>query len=169
MRAVILGLDLSLTSPAAVCIPDRWKVGSWRQLSWYSCAPVVPEDLKARYDRIEHIVARMLAFARQEGVTHAYVEDYAYSRSSSSTTKLAELGGHARVEFARSGLVLHPVTASQARRQLLGRLPAKDAKRLTHEALTAAGAPFRNGDEADAFVIANFGLTELGLLAMCLA
>jgi hypothetical protein len=170
IRPVVLGLDLSLRQPAAVVIPFGWRLGDWPTLWRYSFATEDPKSDRERYQRIGGIVDRMAQFAHTRRVTHAYIEDYAYSRSSSSVTKLAELGGHARVEFLRRlGLVLHPVGEAQARRLLLGRLPPKDRKVAAQRALYAAGAPFANGDECDAFVVANFGLSEFGLTALTLA
>jgi Holliday junction resolvasome RuvABC endonuclease subunit len=169
-RIVILGLDLSLRRPAAVVIPDGWELGRWDDLARLSFEPFEVASDRERYQRIGGIVARLIGFARERQVTYAFVEQYAFSKSSSSVTKLAELGGHARVEFLRrTGLVLRPVVASQARRQLLGALPRKDAKLVVQLALGAAGAPFPNDDECDAFTVANFGLTELGLVALSLA
>jgi Holliday junction resolvasome RuvABC endonuclease subunit len=169
-RTVVLGLDLSLRRPAAVVIPAGWELGRWQDLKRLSFEPLEVASDRERYMRVGGIVARMIVFAREHEVSYAGVEDYAFSKSSSSVTKLAELGGHARVEFLRRmGLLLRPVAASQARRQLLGALPPKNAKILTQRALYAAGAPFANDDECDAFAVANFMLTELGLVALSLA
>jgi Holliday junction resolvasome RuvABC endonuclease subunit len=169
-RVVVLGLDLSLRRPAAVVIPHSWELGAWNDLARLSFEPEEPKSDRERYMRIGGIVTRMIAFAREHGATYAGVEDYAFSKSSSSVTKLAELGGHARVEFLhRMGLVLRPVVASQARRQLLGALPRKDAKLAVQVALWSAGAPFANDDECDAFCVASFMLTEVGLVALSLA
>jgi len=116
---IVLGLDLSLTSPAAVAIRPDWRIGVWSELATLNLKPEVPTNEKEKAARIRFIVEQMLSFACRQGVGAAFVEDYAFSRQSSSVTKLAELGGHARVGFDAAGLTLTPVPASAARRVLL--------------------------------------------------
>ena len=111
----------------------------------------------------------MRDFAISHQVFHCYVEDYAFSRRSSSVTKLAELGGHARCEFLSYGRVLTPVPASAARKLLLGKLPRKDAKVAVQAALYGADALLNNDNECNAFAVANFGLSEQGCVALTLA
>lgn len=175
-----IGLDLSLTAPAACLIPPRWRLGYWWSLDVVAWDP--PGDMldeQARIRRVEWIVDRVDEFVAKAAlrvvVGHAappaiFIEGYAFSRSSSSVTKLAELGGAVRVDLRRRGFVARSVTASAARKLLLGRLPKREAKNATHGALRAAGVPPAwSGDVLDAFVVANFGLTELGLPALTLA
>jgi Holliday junction resolvasome RuvABC endonuclease subunit len=169
--ATVLGLDLSLTSPGMCVIPCGWELGDWGGLHCFTWVPeIFGQTERDRISRIVGIADFVFAYALQHHAEHVFVEQYAFSRSSSSVTKLAELGGAVRAKFYwEAQIVLQPVVASQARKLVLGKLPAKDAKKLTHMALASAGAGFENGDVADAFVVANFGLSELGLTALTLA
>jgi Holliday junction resolvasome RuvABC endonuclease subunit len=165
----IVGLDLSLKRPAACAIPRDWELGKWSDLRWTSLETAPVETEHDRIVRIIKIVGHVREFALENRASDCFVEGYAFSARSSSVTKLAELGGHARVEFLSYGRMLRTVVASQARKLLLGKLPQKNAKVMVQQALYAHGAPFSNDDECDAFVVANFGLSELGLTALTLA
>lgn len=167
----VVGLDLSLRSPAAVLIPAGWELGNWHELSWWSgnFPPPAPGDLAGQYARLLHITKTVVDFVVGSGATDVFVENYAFSASSTSVTKLAELGGAVRVALWRAEHLVRPVVASQARKLLLGKLPKEGAKVAVQRALYAHGAPFTNDDECDAFAVANLGLSELGLTAMTLA
>ena len=172
----MLGLDLSLSSPAAVAIPRGWRVGDWSTLTtltFRTSAPDAPAGSsyeKERIARLQHISDRMLSFARCVKAETCWVEDYGYSKRSSSVTKLAELGGVVRVDFLRVGLVVRPLTASTCRTLLLGKLPRSDQKIAVQNALFAAGAPKEwNEDTCDALVVANGARAEQGLLFLSLA
>lgn len=165
----VLGLDLSLSGPAGCHVPKGWKIGDWRALSVETLSPDVPETEVGRLDRLLQIVDVFGRWVERMGPDYSWVEDYAYSARSSSVTKLAELGGAVRVELHRRGFGPLPATASQARLMLLGKLPKKDQKKVTHAALRAAGFPWASGDVMDAFVIANWGRSECGLPFLSLA
>jgi Holliday junction resolvasome RuvABC endonuclease subunit len=161
----ICGLDLSLTYPAAVVIPEHWDLGDWSAVVRLSWEPLPVSTLVGRYGRMSTIVEEILGFVLGHSVREVAVEDYAFSKSSSSVTKLAELGGHARCEFMGYGRVLQPITASHARVVLLGKLPRGKgmAKKEVQRRLMAAGADWASNDnEADAFAIANAHLSDLG-------
>lgn len=181
----VMGLDLSLTRPAMAIIPARWNIGDWSSI--YVSSLVVPpltkmgeglsvyEMCRERYVRLEMIVQWVLNCMRSGMMPdHVFTEDYAFGQSSSSVTKLAELGGVVKVAMFNHGRTVIPVTASSARKLLLGKLPGKGAgrgaaKAAVEAALHAAGSPCKNDDEADAFACANFGLSETGHAALTLA
>lgn len=175
----VIGFDLSLSRPAACTIPAGWRLGDWGTLDYRSVEPPGvgdAADLAGRYRRLSFVARWVIDLLWNEQqpwpdrIQHAFVEEYAFSARSSSVTKLAELGGVVRVAALEGRhTLLRPVVASQARRLILGRLPAKHAKVAVQQALYRAGAPFANDDECDAFVVANFGLSELGLTALTLA
>ena len=79
---------------------------------------------------------------------------------------MGELGGALRIELRRAGVDLYVAPMGPARALLLGRVPRKAAKVACAEALKAAGANFASLDEYDAMVVANYGLCELGSLAL---
>ncbi len=162
----MLGLDLSLTSPAAVVVPAGWHLGKWETLAHDHHRPPAPEPgFRGQTIRVRLLVSRLLAFAEQHRVRQAFVEDYAFSARSSSVTKLAELGGVARDLFLDVlGLELVPVTASAWRRSLLGQVPRRNQKVEAQAALYRHRFPLGwCGDVADAFGVANHGRAELGL------
>ena len=169
----VAGLDLSLRCPAVCVIPEGWKVGDWKTLRCESF-PTDPLGYdvgtpEGSIERIDYVIEKVRGVVG--GVERIFVEQYAFSRSSSSTTKLAELGGAIRWAYwvADPWRVLRTVTASQARKLLLGKLPQKGAKVAVQAALYANGAPFKNDDECDAYCIANFGLSESGYPHLTLA
>lgn len=165
---VLLGLDLSPRAAAAVAVPTDWD-GVWRRVA----SVVVGESLRRdasdaeRARRTESIAARLVAFARAQSATEAWIEGYAFSRQTAAHT-LGELGGVVRLELVRAGLEVRTANVSSARKLLLGRLPRQDSKAAVQAALFAAGAPRSwSADEADAFVACNFGLAEHGAFCFC--
>jgi Holliday junction resolvasome RuvABC endonuclease subunit len=167
----VVGFDLSLRAPAACCVPMGWKLGDWSTLRVETTMVVVdPYDPTVR--RLQLIADWALQFCTTPRVAQIYVESYAFSASSSSVTKLAELGGAVRLRLytAGGGLVMQPLTASFARKLLLGQLPRKGAKLAVQFALKKYGFPKWESDDAcDAFAIANAGRAELGLPFLTLA
>lgn len=167
---------MSLSNSGTCLIPARWKIGDWSKLrvgnyptAYFKIGTGEPREITEAH-RLETIVEWLANATRKLKPGFAFVEGYAFSRHSSSVTKLAELGGAARVEFLRMGLPLRVVTATAARKLLLGKLPPKDSKAITHDSLYRAGAPKEwCGDILDAFVIANYARTELGLPFLSLA
>jgi hypothetical protein len=171
----IIGLDLSLRGPAAVAIPFDWAFDWKLQHATFGYELKEPTE-ETRIERLLTISRDVRMFIRRnlpKGAADAsgvkvYVENYAFSRSSSSVTKLAELGGIVRGEVWREfGLTLTPVTASSARKLFLGHCP-KGAKEMVEAELAGLDAPFKGNDECDAFVVANFGRAEHGLAAFTL-
>jgi len=174
----VLGLDLSLKRSAACFIPAGWELGEWGDLTFASfpTPDVVPnlsveEAQVARMKRIDHVAERVVDFATNRcEPTHVRVEEFGFSKHSTSVTALGELRGVVRREVWRAtGKMMVPITVSAARRLLLGHLPRKDAKVLVQQALYKHGAPFDDDDQCDAFCVANAGLAELGLIAVTLA
>ena len=166
---VVLGLDLSLRCSAAVVIPPYWRTG-WKSLTTMT----VGKELKAdatesdRLDRIVFIMERIGEFALKHGVTHAFVEQYAFSQGTSHAHALGELGGLVKVRLHLAHIGVATVVASQARKFLFGKMPAKGAKKVAVAQLKTMGAEFDTEDEYDAFVVANYGRSELGMTALAL-
>jgi hypothetical protein len=182
----VVGLDLSLTGPAACCIPPGWEIGDWSALDVEAWMPEVPakDDLAGLYRRLSWIVDRVVAFVARASLPDRWVggpygaggrpavavEAYAFAARSSSVTKLAELGGAVRVALYSRGIIAVPVTASEARKLVLGKLPRKDQKTAVQAALWAAGCPKEwSGDVLDSFAVANAARSNLGGIALTLA
>jgi hypothetical protein len=171
----VVGLDLSLQRPAACIIPGRWRVGDWNTVvsqSWeFSRVEGEGRDFECRrIARLVEIAATVCHFAAVPGAAIA-AEGYAFSRRSASVTKLAELGGVIRARLAeRHRVFLVPVTASTARKFLLGYNPRSEPKKYVQAALRDVGAPFwEDPDQCDAFACANVYRAELGMVGLTLA
>ena len=180
----VLGIDPSLTRTAAVLIPPNWKLGDWSTLRWTEIEiPNAGYSEKdgdsrwavemARVERLGEIVDRLIAWVSEnhEGEhLSAWTEGYAFGANSASVTKLAELGGAVRYALYRQlNIVPESVSPQSARKYLLGKLPRKDQKLAAHSAMLAHGVPWRTADVTDGFCVANYGLSELGLVGLSLS
>lgn len=180
MKGDVIGFDLSLLNSAAVLIPGDWDPTKcdWNRLMYtrvgYPIAKPGKDGPELRARRILHIVTELMAWMGLPP-KRVYVEDYAYGMAggSASITGLAELGGALKFELIRRGCVVDPVNQSTARKFLLGKLPPKDRAIAVHKVLEDCGCPWsREGegsDPGDAFVVANYARTELGLPALTIA
>ncbi len=170
-RPVIMGLDLSLTSSAAVVIPNDWKGFAFKSL------PTVTEGEKLtreateeqRLERLYNINYAITHFVRIHCVTHVFVEQYAFRQGASQAHAIGELGGLVKSTLYNMRLPIRTVVASQARKFMFGKIPAKDAKMYVQQRLVQMGAIFTTEDEGDALVVANYGRSELDLPALSMA
>jgi len=161
--SVILGLDLSLNAAAAVAVPANWD-RVWSRVNTVVVGEVLSTmaTLEERARRTQSIARKLCAFARQHNVTHAWIEDYAFSRKSASVHALAELGGVVKLALAEEGIVLERANMGTARKLLLGMGRGKGIKLAVYDAWLAAGRRFESLDESDAMACANLGLSHLG-------
>lgn len=167
---VVLGLDLSLRAAAAIVITDSF----YKHLDWDELPTIVvghgltKEATEAeRLDRIIHIAETIEVFASKHYVSHVFVEHYAYSMNGvSQAHSLGELGGVVKAHLHRNGYPVQPVIASQARKFAFGKIPRKDAKIYVGQKVNAMGGNFKTADEVDAWVVGNFGRSELDLPAI---
>lgn len=190
----VLGLDLSLTRPAACYLPSGWRPGDWGAIvaaSWPS-KPAKPHAADGPLERERARWARVSTIAHQVGeFVHAHavagtdaiaVEDYPYGMQGTAVTGLAELRG-AVCTVLRSispQYVPLPLNISTCRKLLLGKLPSRRkgepplpkgaAKVAVQQALYGAGAfNLANDDECDAFAVANALLSDCGAVAVSFA
>ena len=175
----VIGLDLSLTAPAGVALPLNWRPGDWRAVKWWLDHPKAPknDDRRGQLERYAHIAAwvREVVWATV-GVTRGppgsdlagcYIEQYAFSRNNSQASRLMELGGIARMKLFGLDVVPATVNTSPARKLLLGKVPRSDQKIAVQRFLFDAGAPKAWEENiCDAFVVANYGLSECGGVAL---
>ena len=176
----VIGLDMSLTGAAAVVLPAGWNHEPKTVKTMLTGYKLGAGALYGeRLDRIVHVVDVLGSFIEEHGGNPArdgrngvllkpvavFIEDYAYSKHSANTTKLAELGGALRYFLAHElGIVPQIITASRARSYLLGKIPKGKGvqKPAVQAALRSAGFNFESHDEYDAMAVANAGLAELG-------
>ena len=179
MKGWIIGFDLSLTAPAAVALPLDWRPGSWRRVEAEVIRPPPPgsaDDLVAQQRRYITIAGWAVGFvSRFSGTRHLFRESYGFNQNTANGSRLMESGGIACCDiYRRYKLAVRPVAASSARKFLLGFNPSKrtghDAKVEVRAALYKAGASKKWDDNiCDAFVVANFGLTEVGAVGLSVA
>lgn len=166
---IVMGLDLSLTASAAVVIPHKWKLGDWKRLKTHVVGSNLLQEASQndKLARLDLISLELVYFARANKVTHICVEQYAFSQKLTRAHALGELGGVVKLDLKRElGIVAEPVVASSARKFLCGKLPQKDVKAFVIAQLKMMGANFKTDDEADAFVVANWCLSETGQVAL---
>lgn len=159
----VAGLDLSLTGAAACVIPADWNC-DWRAVTTTRVGHGLPKDASDadQLGRLVRLRAEVIDFLAKQRATHVFVEQYAFGAKSRAHA-LGELGGVVKVECLELGLPVRSVPASEARKLFLGKLPKADQKVKTQLAVYAAGAPKTwGGDCCDAWIVANFGLAELG-------
>ena len=159
----VAGLDLSLTGAAACVIPSDWGQ-DFRAVTTMRVGHGLARDASDadQLGRLMRLRAEVVDFLTKQRATHVFVEQYAFGAKSRAHA-LGELGGVVKVECLELGLPVRSVSPSEARKFLLGSLPKADQKVKTQLAVYAAGAPKSwSGDEVDAFVVANWGLSEIG-------
>lgn len=168
MRGVV-GLDLSLRSAAAAFVPSTFKGNTKhvRVQTWgYELDREASEESLAKR---RHIIATgirewLRGLSKKHIVERVFIEEYAFSRNSSSATGLHELGGVVKNVLLEASFHFTSVTASSARKTLLQKLPKKDIKAFTEDNVRrlAGEALYWNADEVDAFVVANHGMMLMG-------
>lgn len=177
---MILGLDLSLRGSGLALVPLDWAPGlDFARVRVQTVGQSLSADATPRQqaERIAKIANAIVVFARNNGVTKAWIENYAFSRGDSRAHALGELGGVVRVALLKSGIPFDVVHSNTARAHL-GKFAARPKKKSENRnvenlppkmkvqvqlALHAMGAPKHwTGDELDAFVVANHGLIEGG-------
>lgn len=164
----VIGLDLSLRSPAACWLPLAWK-GDTRQArmagrGWGS-ELTQGASAKERVVRIARIVEGVLSFARANAHALIAVEDYAYAASTSRAAELHELGGAVKhTLYLALGAVVVSVPSATARKTLLQKLPRRDVKQHVADNVRRLGGetPYWNDDQIDAWVVANHALGLAG-------
>ncbi len=175
MNPNVVGLDLSLSHTGIVVLPVDWEPSPRPWVMNYGHAGSSLSDVASAADkamRLRSIVQEICSYVFDPGnkVVVVFCEDHAYGLAGKRGIQLAELHGAVKYGLLRLGVVVIPVNVSRVRRLLLGkRGNAKGVKKEVFRRLKAAGAPFDSDDLSDAFAVANFGRSELGLSAMTLA
>ena len=170
----VVGLDLSLRRSAACFIPADWEPFVHGEVNWRALKTMTvghdlkkdatPKEKAARLGKIASSISEWVS----EQAEVAF-EDYAYGMAGHSGMMLAELGGAVKYAlYTDLNIGVVPVNQSTARKFLLGKLPQKDRASVVVAKLEEWGCPFATSDEKDAFVIANYWRTELGMPGLTL-
>ena len=171
---MIAGMALSLESSAAVAVPDELARMLGSAVGW-PYVPVVTAGSKlrktadnaARCARIARIAADMVAFAGEHRPASVWIEEVAFGKNSPGAKENAGLAWAVRIGLWQAGYHVNLVPASQARKVFCGVGGGDGIKAAIQEACRQIGAPFaEQGDCCDAFVVANFGLSAQGNLAV---
>ena len=167
-----VGFDLSLVAPAAVALPLDWHPGDWRRVHAWLLKTKTPDskaDLEGqmrRSDEIAKWAAKIVGSCSSLGERPAcFVENYGFNKNNANASRIQESGGAVKLEiWRRWGVTLTTVTASQGRKLFLGKNPQSDPKTHVQLALFNKCKAPKTWDEnqADAFVVVNFGLATLG-------
>lgn len=170
---IVIGLDLSLLSSGMVAIPSNWTPGDWDALVCHSFGVGLEKPTPAQTaDRTQSIADEVEAFIKPfiDSGLSIWIEEYAFNQHSASSSKLAELGGVVKVMLASDSRTrnFQTVPSTKVRKLLLGKLPRRGHKAAVLSRLASYGANFDSDDEADAFVVANYGAWKEGLRALTL-
>lgn len=179
----VLGLDLSLTRAAAVLVPLDFRGDFSRVRIAIAGHGLHNVSTEAERDaRCVEVAETVEELVHGVPIAGAFVENYAFvgARRAGSPHALGELRAIVRrTLLQRYGWAPVPVSADTARALFFGKAPRapKGAKRdwlksyiLASVREAGAGALFKLDDEADAFLVANYGLTEVpGGVALTLA
>ena len=125
--------------------------------------------------RIDGIVCQAVAFLDVSGLKPraAVFEQYALNQHGAFSRQIAEVAGALKRELYRRDVPIYSVAASSARKLLLGANPTRasvgmDAKKFVGRIIEQMGGPFATHDEADAFVVANWMVAQLGGVAFAM-
>jgi hypothetical protein len=174
----VIGFDLSLTAPAAIALPTNWKPGDWKIVKAWLGKPTAPkqDDMRGRlvrYEAIAEWAVKIVGVCSSLGVRPAcFVEAYGFSKNNAQASQIMGSGEIVKLEvFRRWGALITPVAANTARKLFMGKCPQKDPKTHVQNALFNKCKAPKTWDEnqADAFVIANWGLSEAGGKCLSLA
>lgn len=169
-KAHVVGLDLSLRAAAACALPLDWD-HDLNKVRMGKFGYDLPDDASDRekIERLAKIAHDVSVFCINAKATRIAAEGYAFAASSSSVTKLAELGGAVRVDVLESlDIAIESIPASRGRKILLQNCPKKDSKKFVVRNVKRLGGPTKKWteDECDAFVCANAMLMHAGGIAM---
>lgn len=167
----IAGLDLSLSGLGAVVVPGDWDL-SFDRVARNSFGMSLKKTATQREitDRLMLLSHDITVWLGREKATHAYVESLPTQRAF-QLVPLAELRCAVRLSLRKElGIDIDLANQTSARHLFLGGLPKKtadgdkfDRKAAIKEALKARGGVFRDLDQCDAFVAANWGMSQLGV------
>ncbi len=164
---MIVGVDSSITALGLAAIPGDWAANDWARIQ---ARTIVTKPGSVDVMRFEHLARCVVSFCETVGADEVFIEDS--SVWGGTTKRLCTLSGGIEHElYAKLAIIPRRVNVTSARKLLLGSVPRQQgvAKVVVQESLRSLGAHFEDDAQADAFAVANFGRSELGLWAVCAA
>ena len=166
-QPVVLGIDPSERGCGLVAVPANWRRSFDRVRSVTLELGTTPKAPPAeKLAALRRMAIDAVIFAAASRVTHVWIERPP-THQAFNMPKVLEVAHVIRHELFRElGLVSLWCEQSSARKLLLGKLPQSDRKVITRTTVESLHR-FEDGDQCDAYVVANWGLSELGLPAFC--
>lgn len=179
-RAVVMGLDINLTQTGIAVLHPRWDpLNPWRDgiyttVAGHKLPEDAPEQDKVRrlstiVDAVMDALQRAQSNLGRESFSDlaVFIEGYAFGLTHRAQY-LGEVTGCVKLTVFRvTGKAATIVNVSSWRKFLIGVGVGKGIKEECHRRLKVAGAPRSwKGDELDAFAVANYGRSGLGMPAM---
>lgn len=164
-RTVVMGVDLSQTGLGLVAVPEDWDL-RWDRIAHTTVGRTLTKGAPPwdAISRLEYLADQVVDFASRNDISHVWIESYPVGGRVFALDKLCEIGGVVRVALHRElRLIAHTAPLSTARKLVMGKLPRAKVKDLLHEQVRSyPGMCLRTGDEIDAWVAANYGMSLLG-------
>lgn len=163
---IAIGLDLSLRSTGCVAVPSSFAA----DLDWSTVrhrlvtSDAMPNgaSVRERTGRLLAIAATITKWIQSGPVDVIGIEEQAFRQGFAHSREIGELSGIVKAELLALDLPLVMVTASAARKTLLGSVPRSGAKDAVRALLRRMGAGWKDSDRCDAFAVANHALSESG-------
>jgi len=171
----VLGMDLAARHSGLCYIPKEWdgtQGGLICREIGYNLKGKLDERTKIQI--MLNVAKTALAMVHEFKPDRVVVEDYAFSRQSSSTTMQAEIGGVVRSQiYLSTNITVEPLSVTGARKFLTGGLRGKrsadasrgirclGAKEQVKKFLANRGIVFDTEDIMDAFVVAYYRYCKL--------
>lgn len=171
---LVIGIDPSQTGLGIVAVPldwgQRWELvrakSFGRPLGKHATRPELVElaaaiarDVTAWVDWVRG------AYGAEQRKVCAFIEGF-LSKGAFGHDRVIRVASVVEHELRTLGIYCQGVPIASARKLFLGRVPT-GAKKMINDVLAAQTDVLTDGDQRDAFVVANYGLSELG--APCLA
>ncbi len=172
MSEIVIGIDPSQTGCGLVAVPLGWQQ-NWHLVRAKSFGRKLGKqtthaELVELVAAIARDVVRWVDWVRttpEPVKVCAFIEGF-LSRGAFNHDRVIRVGSVVEHELRGLGIYCQPTPIASARKLFLGRCP-QGAKKMVDEVLKAQTDVLTDGDQRDAFVVANWGLSELG--APCLA
>lgn len=158
---LVLGLDISTHMGIALMDEEDGEVE-------YRGVFHVPRQEHHEYDRYQRwaLYQRHMAWLctrwHERGIRLAVIEGYSYTRNSSSTSTLIEVGSTVRMELYARDIPWIEVPPATLKKFVTGRHDIKKNLMLK-EVYKRWGVDLASDDEADAYALAQFGMYVLGV------